>query len=177
MTIRTIWKQVVFCTWEPRDEDKKQCWKQLQAQTQWCEWVGAQRFRWIQTLRVHVLPHLFLLEDSHLSRQAVHMTVLDVSGENINHLSVTVSTNFNIKAFKYIDEGRDSQLHVVFSGWMALATTSTAQKPEPERGMWAGIGKELDETKAYDFWYRESTSLGINANLYYFLVREQLILS
>jgi len=44
------------------------------------------------------------------------MTVLDVSGENINHLSVTVSTNFNIKAFKYIDEGRDSQLHVVFSG-------------------------------------------------------------
>lgn len=150
--------QVVVCTWGPRDEDKKQCWKQLQAQTQWCEWVGAQRFRWIQTLRVHVLPHLYLPEDSHLSHQDVHMTDLDVSGENNNHLSVMVSTNFNMEAFKYIDEERDSQLHVVFSGWMALATTSTEQKPEPERGMWAGIGTELDETKAYDFLIQKSTS-------------------
>ena len=70
-----------ICTWGPIDEDMKQCWKQLQAQTQWCEWAGAQRFRWIQTLRVHEIPHLFLLEDSHLSRPAVRMTDLDVSEE------------------------------------------------------------------------------------------------
>ena len=73
-------------TWEPTDAGKKRCWKQLQAQTLWCESADAQISRWIQTPRAHVILRLSLHEDSHQSPQEVRMTDLDASGYG-NHLA------------------------------------------------------------------------------------------
>ena len=73
-------------TWVPIDAGKKRCWKQLQAQTLWCESADAQISRWIQTPLAHVILRLSLHEDSHQSPQEVRMTDLDASGYG-NHLA------------------------------------------------------------------------------------------